>query len=284
MFLLLYHRSKKLICFFTVNSTFYFSLITLISFVFIFSACIGISSKLSLFTGELAKPFPVITIGHPVFDELGKKWISSSYFDRSMQYKNSRLEVVSFSDLLDKYETAQVFDAILLNCFDDYQGIILVDDIRRYDLQLATNIALAHGSDSPSWLQPLLLVVPDSKNPPFLERFLTANINELQFVRLADYYAPLDKENMPETNAGLGRVVFKNNCLFCHSINSVGGNKGGSLLEKFNFQLDKEKRRFKKKFLLTHGQFNASKQNTNQFLAEKDLDNLSMFLSALINR
>ena len=123
--------------------------------------------------------------------------------------------------------------------------------------------------------------MPDSTSPPFLERFLTANISELQFVRLADYYAPLDREILPKGSAELGRVVFKDNCLFCHSINGVGGNKGGLLLEKFDFQLDIEKQRFKDAFLVTHGQYNASKQNTKQFLADNDLKVLSVFLSAM---
>ena len=73
-----------------------------------------------------------------------------------MNYQNSRLEVVSFSRLLDKYVAANSFDAILLNSFDDYQGIVSADDVRRYDLQLAVKIELAQGADRPTWLQPFL--------------------------------------------------------------------------------------------------------------------------------
>ena len=62
----------------------------------------------------------------------------------------------------------------------------------------------------------------------------------------------------------------------------MGGNKGGSLFEKFDFQLDIEKRRFKDAFLEMHGQYNASKQNTKQFLANNDLEILSIFLSEII--
>ncbi len=218
-----------------------------------------------------------LTISDSVFDELGRKWITSSYFDEGMNYQGSRLEVVSFSDLLDKYIERDDVDAILLNCADDYQGIVSVQDVRRYDLQLATKIELAQDADRPDWLQPLLIVVPDTATAPFLERFLTANISELRFVRLADYYAPLDRV---EDSSGLGLKVFKDNCLFCHSISGVGGNKGGSLLDKFDFKRDMEKRRFEEAFLSMHGQDNANKQNTKQFLTAGHLVALSEFLSA----
>ncbi|SVD39755.1 uncharacterized protein METZ01_LOCUS392609, partial [marine metagenome] len=194
----------------------------LVILVFIFSACVGGPSEYGLTRGERAQASLGITINHPAFIKLEKKWVSSSYFDRGMNYQNSRLEVVSFSRLLDKYVAANSFDAILLNCFDDYQGLVSADDVRRYDLQLATKIELAQESDRPTWLQPLLIVVPNSTSPPFLERFLTANIRQLQFVRLADYYAPLDRKILPRASAELGRVVFKANCLFCHSIHGVG--------------------------------------------------------------
>lgn len=282
MVLPLYHRNKRLICFFTGKNIFYGQFGRLVILVFMFSACTGVSSVYSLVTGEQVKTSSRITLGHPLFNKLVRRWISSSYFDRGMKYKNSRLQVVSFSRLLEKYGAAKDFNAILLNCADDYQGIVSADDVRRYDLQLAIQIELAQKSDRPSWLQPLLIVVPDSTSPPFLERFMTANINELQFVRLADYYAPLDRKILLGASAELGRVVFKDNCLFCHSIYGVGGNKGGSLLKKFDFQLDIEKRRFKDTFLLTHGQYDVSKQNTKQFLATNDLEVLSIFLSEMI--
>ena len=251
-------------------------------FAFIFSACVGGSSDYSIFARDRTHAWPIINHNHPVFDELNRKWVSSFYFDRGMNYTNSRFEVVSFSQLLDRYDAIDSFDAILLNCVDDYQGIVSADDVRRYDLQLATKIELAQGSDRPKWLQPLLIVVPDDRNPPFLERFLTANIKEMRLVNLGNYYAPLDKEVLTGAFAELGRITFKDNCLFCHSINGVGGNKGGSLFEKFDFQLDIEKRRFKDTFLAMHGQDNANKQNTKQFLIDNNLEALSKFLSEMI--
>ena len=282
MVLLLYHRTKWLISIFMAKNSFFGKFVVWIILAFIFSNCTGVYSGYGLVEGKRVKASLIVTHSHPAFINLEKKWVSSSYFDRGMNYQNSRLEVVSFSRLLDKYVAANSFDAILLNCFDDYQGLVSADDVRRYDLQLATKIQLAQESDRPTWLQPLLIVVPNSTSPPFLERFLTANIRQLQFVRLADYYAPLDRKILPRASAELGRVVFKANCLFCHSINGVGGNKGGSLLEKFDFRLDKEKRRFKDTFLATHGQDNANKQNTKQFLTGNDLETLSEFLSEII--
>ena len=278
MLLLLYHRSKKLIYFFTVNSTFYFSLITLISFVFIFSACIGISSKLSLFTGDREKAFPIITTGHPVFDELGKKWISSSYFDRGIKYEGSQLEVISFSDLLKKYSPDKNLDAILLNCADDYQGIISINDVKNYDLQLALKIELPQGSVRPDWLQPLLIVVPNHAKPPFSERFFTANITELRFVRLADYYAPFESLGLRNSYAQFGLELFKDNCLFCHSINKVGGNKGTSLLSTFDLISDEGINNFKEKFFKMHGRDNNTTQNTGLSLTDDQFDALLEFL------
>lgn len=249
--------------------------------VFVLPACAGNSGKYQRVTGERGKAPSRVALGNSLFDELGREWIASSYFDRGMKYKNSRLEVVSLSRLLDKYGAGEGVDAILLNCVDDYQGIVSVDDVRRYDLQLAVKIELAQGADRPDWLEPLLIVVPDNMSPPFLERFMTANINEIRFVRLTDYYAPLDRAALRGTSAEQGLKVFKDNCLFCHSINDVGGNKGGSLLAKFNFKLDQEKRRFRDTFLIKHGQVNANKQNTKQFLTDGQLTDLSEFLSAM---
>jgi cytochrome c2 len=264
------------------KNSFYSQFGILVTLAFIFSDCVEGSSEYSLVGGERVKASLSVTRSHPAFNKLEKKWVSSSYFDRGMNYQNSRLEVVSFSRLLDKYVVASSFDAILLNCFDDYQGIVSADDVRHYDLHLAIKIELSKESDRPNWLQPLLIVVPNSTNPPFLERFLTANIRELQFVRLTDYYASLDKKILSGASAELGREIFKDNCLFCHSINGVGGNKGGSLLEKFDFRLDIEKHRFKDTFLVMHGQDNANKQNTKQFLRDNNLENLTEFLSDMI--
>ena len=263
-----------------INNSFYRKFGILVILAFICSGCIG--SPLHRFIEvKPEKVSPKITFSHPLFNELEKKWIYSSYFDHGMNYKGSRLKVVSFSQLLDSYPLAADFDAILLNCVDDYQGMVTIDEVYRYDLQLAIKIDFAHGSDKPSWLNPLLIVVPNNTSPPFIERYLTANISELQFVRIADYYRLLDSEVLVGASANIGRVILKNNCIFCHSINGVGGNKGGSLLKQFDFQTNSEQLRFKDTFLAIHGQYNANKQNTKQFLTDKDLVDLLIFLSEI---
>jgi hypothetical protein len=61
----------------------------------------------------------------------------------------------------------------------------------------------------------------------------------------------------------------------------VGGNKGGILLDKFDFRLDMEKFRFEDAFLRMHGQDNANKQNTKQFLTTGHLIALLEFLSSM---
>ena len=100
-------------------------------------------------------------------------------------------------------------------------------------------------------------------------------------MHLNDYYAPLDSEALLGVSGKHGSMLFKNNCIFCHSIYGVGGNKGGFLLEKFNFQLNSEKNRFKDSFVAVHGQDNVIGQNTKQFLVDGDLEFLSIFLSEI---
>jgi len=53
-------------------------------------------------------------------------------------------------------------------------------------------------------------------------------------------------------------------------------------LAKFDFMLDKEKRRFKEAFLVKHGQDNAEKQNTKKFVTDSHLDALLKFMSVMI--
>jgi len=69
---------------------------------------------------------------------LEKKWISSTYFDQGLKYESSRMKVVSLSELLKVYSPDENVDAILLNCADGYQGIISINDVKNYDLQLAS--------------------------------------------------------------------------------------------------------------------------------------------------
>jgi len=219
-----------------------------------------------------------VTSRDSVFDLLEKKWISSTYFDQGLKYESSRMKVVSLSDLLKVYSPDENVDAILLNCADGYQGIISINDVKNYDLQLALIIELPQGTARPYWLQPLLIVVPNHAKPPFSERFFTANITELRFVRLVDYYSSLYSLDLRNAYAQFGLELFKDNCLFCHSINKVGGNKGTSLLSTFDLISDEGINNFKEKFFKMHGRDNNTTQNTGLFLTDDQFDALLEFL------
>lgn len=219
-----------------------------------------------------------VTSRDSVFDLLEKKWISSTYFDQGLKYESSRMKVVSLSELLKVYSPDENVDAILLNCADGYQGIISINDVKNYDLQLALIIELPQGTARPYWLQPLLIVVPNHAKPPFSERFFTANITELRFVRLVDYYSSLYSLDLRNAYAQFGLELFKDNCLFCHSINKVGGNKGTSLLSTFDLISDEGINNFKEKFFKMHGRDNNTTQNTGLFLTNDQFDALLEFL------
>ena len=219
-----------------------------------------------------------VTSRDSVFDLLEKKWISSTYFDQGLKYESSRMKVVSLSELLKVYSPDENVDAILLNCADGYQGIISINDVRNYDLQLALIIELPQGTARPYWLQPLLIVVPNHAKPPFSERFFTANITELRFVRLVDYYSSLYSLDLRNAYAQFGLELFKGNCLFCHSLNKVGGNKGTSLLSTFDLISDEGINNFKEKFFKMHGRDNNTTQNTGLFLTDDQFDALLEFL------
>ena len=214
-------------------------------------------------------------------EKLGVKTISSSYFDRAMKYDNAELKVVSLLKIISQFELKSGEDAILLNCFDDYQGILPISDALKYDLQLATKIELGFGSSKPSWLNPLLVVVPDGKEPPFEERFLTANIRELKFVRSTDYYGPLRKIANVSKEAGQGFEVYKNNCLFCHSLKGRGGNKGARLLQVYELAKEADQKKLLNNFKNFHNKDNADKQNVEQFVTHDQLQRVMDFLVAL---
>ena len=247
-------------------------------FLLFFVSCNSETIKLVTIKSQKIIASPSIFLDDPIFNLLEKKWIPSIYFDRGMKYENSLFEVISLPSLLNKYDLNEEMDAILLLCADDYQGIISFDDIKRYDLQLALRINLAKNKIRPDWLQPLLIVVPNTVKPPLLERFLTANIKELRFVSLTNYYAPIETQNLTSDTSKVGLKTFKDNCIFCHSINSVGGNKGGSLVDKYLLTLKREKQRFTEAFLKNHGIDNEEKQNTKQFLTDNSLDAVLKFL------
>ena len=215
-------------------------------------------------------------------EALGTRRMSSSYFDRALKYSGTEFEAVSLLKLIDQFQLKNGEDAILLNCFDDYQGLISLSDILRYDLHLATKIKVKLGSSRPDWLNPLLVIVPDGKNPPFEERFLTANIRELQFVKLNDYYMPLKKVAAISDEARQGFEVYKNNCLFCHSLKGRGGNKGVRLLDEYSFSKLEGQEKFLNDFKSFHDKGNVDKQDVEQFVTGDQLKTVVHFLLALI--
>lgn len=206
---------------------------------------------------------------------------SSSYFDRAMGYQDSKLRLVSFSDLLGKFQPDPQADAALLNCFDDYQGIVSLEEIRQHDLQLATRIEIRPEFNKPDWLNPLTIIVPDSSQAPYLERFMTANIREIKFVRLDDYYFPLRSIVRRSPKLKEGFRAFKDNCLFCHSLAGIGGNKGIPLLETYDYSQPSSREQFKADFSSFHGKQNADKQNIEQFLSNNQLEKIAEFLQAV---
>jgi hypothetical protein len=211
-------------------------------------------------------------------EALGMQEISSEYFDRAMHWSESRFSAINFSHLVKRFALKRGEDAVLLNCFDDYQGILSLDDVYRYDLRLATKIILAFGSSKPDWLRPLLILVPDGKLPPFQERFMTANIRELKFVRLNDYYAPLEKALGNSSMAQEGFEIFKNNCLFCHSLKGIGGNKGERLIEAYGFLNEAGRNKFMMDFKNFHHKNNADKQDIEQFVTQEKLERIVDYL------
>ena len=221
-----------------------------------------------------------IWTGHKLesLDSLQVRGISSEYFDKAMHTQDSRFMAISFSRLLQEFKLKRGEDAVLLNCFDDYQGILSLNDIHRYDLRLATRIKLSSWNSKPDWLNPLLVLVPDGKHPPFQERFLTANIRELKFVRLNDYYAPLKKNTGSSPKSQEGLEVFKNNCLFCHSLKGVGGNKGVLLIEAYGFSNDAGRKKFLMDFKNFHHKDNADKQDVEQFVTDEKLQRIMDYL------
>jgi len=211
-------------------------------------------------------------------ESLGAEEIASAYFDQGLSYQGSRFRTVSLAKLIRRFDPEGESDAVLLNCFDDYQGLLSLEDIRRYDLRLATRIQIRPQFVPPDWLNPLLVIVPDGSAAPFQERFLTANIRELRLTRLDAYYAPLNRIGESSPQAGEGLSAFKNNCLFCHSLMGVGGHKGISLLDSYAFSRAEGKKRFEKDFTAFHHKDNPDKQNVEQFVSEAQLQAIGHFL------
>lgn len=214
----------------------------------------------------------------PKLESLGVQEIASEYFDKALHTQGSQFTAVSFSRLLKQFALKRGEDAVLLNCFDDYQGILSLHDIYRYNLKLATKIQLSSGNFIPDWLNPLVIVVPNGKHPPFQERFMTANIRELKLVRINDYYAPLEKLAKLSSQIQAGLKVFKDNCLFCHSLKGVGGNKGVRLLEGYDFSQEADRIKMLGDFKNFHNKDNPNKQDVGQFVTDEKLERVMVLL------
>ncbi len=213
---------------------------------------------------------------------LKSREMASAYFDRAMGYQNSRFAAVSLVEALDRVPFEGGADALILRCRDDYEGIISFDDIRRYDIRLATDIRIDPQFKRPSWLQAWLLLIPDDSSAPSMERFMTANIEKIYLASSVDYYAPLDKVVMNHPEAVSGSRVYKQNCLFCHRLKGIGGNKGGSLLAKFDFGQG-GRDAMESAFLNFHHKMNEDKQNVEQFVSHSALKEIGLFLSLVFS-
>ena len=251
--------------------------------LFILLICMVLGQGCSHSSGEGSSlvDFPFSDEGrvHPqVQEHLETEWITSAYFDRGLHTKGSKFRAIALRELVRKFRPEDRWDAVLLNCRDDYQGIISIGDILEYDLRLALEMKLASGMQRPDWLNPMIVIVPDSKDAPRQERFMTANIWELRFVRQSEYYLTLDAVALKSMHAHRGGQVFKDNCLFCHSLKGIGGNKGTDLLKAYNFAKGADGPKFKKDFAEFHHKNNADKQDLDQFVDADTLSRIVVFL------
>jgi hypothetical protein len=256
------------------------SLFILLIFILLGMACSHGSGE-----GSSLADYPFSEEGrvHPqVLEDLRSEWILSFYFDRGLHYEGSQFRAVALAEMIRKFHPEDRWDAVLLNCHDDYQGIISIGDILEFDLRLALEMKLASNVKRPDWLNPMVVIVPDSKEEaPHQERFMTANIRELRFVRLSSYYEPLDEVTLKSMHAFRGGRAFKDNCLFCHSLKGVGGSKGTDLLKTYDFSKGKDGPRFKKDFTAFHNKNNADKQDMEQFMDSDTLRRIVVFLREL---
>ena len=250
-------------------------------FILLISVALGMACSHGGGEDTYQSDFPFSGEGrvHPqVYEYLRSEWIASAYFDRGMHYEGSQFRAVALTELVRKFQPENHWDAVLLNCHDDYQGIISIDDILEYDLRLALEMKLVPNVKQPGWLNPMVVIVPDSKQAPHQERFMAANIRDLRFVRLSDYYAPLEEVALKSMHAHRGGQAFKDNCLFCHSLKGAGGNKGTDLLKAYNFAKGADGPKFKKDFTTFHNKNNEDKQDMEQFMDSDTLRRIVVFL------
>ncbi len=211
----------------------------------------------------------------------GKEVITSSYFDRGMGLKGTRLTVVPFDRMLKMFPPPDGKDSILMDGEDDYQAVISLDQGKKYDLFWATKIQVSEADKKPDWMNPLALVVPDSSNPPDVERYLPANIKNLRYVRWKDYYRPITAVLKRHSKQGqVGFEAFGDDCLYCHSLKGIGGNKGGDLTKKFQFSSKSGQTGFVQAFGIKH--YNKTQYSSvKEFLRIKKAEKIAEFLSVM---
>ena len=198
-----------------------------------------------------------------------------------MGLKGTKLTVVPFYRMIEMFPPPTNMDSILMDGDDDYQAIISLDQGKKYDLYWATKIKTSHGGKKPDWMNPLALVVPNSSNPPDVERFLPANIKNLRYAQWKNYYKPVTvvlQKSARKVQAGF--EAFVNDCLYCHSLKGIGGNKGGDLTTKFQLALKSGQKRFVKAFGIKHyreGKYASMGEFAHSKKAQKIAEFLSIF-------
>jgi hypothetical protein len=207
-----------------------------------------------------------------------KNVMGSHYFDKGMGLKGTRLTVVPFVRLLEMFPPPDKSDSLWMDGADDYEAVVSIEQAKKYNLFWATNIQVANPSEKPEWMNPLALVVPDSQRPPEIERFLPANIKTLRYIRWDDYYRPISKIARAIPSVKIGFEAFTDDCLFCHSLKGVGGNKGGDLTKKFQLFSEQEQGLFAEAFIRKH--YARSKNFAiEDFLRKKKVNKIVKFLS-----
>ena len=62
-------------------------------------------------------------------ESMGTRKMPSSYFDKAMKYSGTEFKAVSLSKIISQFKFKNYEDAVLLNCFDDYQGFLTGSEI-----------------------------------------------------------------------------------------------------------------------------------------------------------
>ena len=100
-------------------------------------------------------------------------------------------------------------------------------------------------------------------------------------MRSSDYFGPLKNIARVSKEASQGFEVYKNNCLFCHSLKGLGGNKGVRLLQMYELANEKDQKKLIKDFKSSHHKGNVDKQDIEQFVTSDQLQRIMDFLLVL---